>query len=235
MSVVRVTIFWLYQAQDYFLKSKKETSYVGLAILLAGIFIQFVSYLLRFYFLSGFAFVMVLFGAVFFLYGKEIMKKTWFPIAFLLLMVPLPLLVISQITLKLKFFVSDMATWLINATGFQAIQEGSYIYLPHAVLLVGDPCSGLRSFLAFLCLGFVFAYDEKLVMWKKVVFVVAGLPLAVISNVARVYFLGLVGEFYGIEYTGPGTMPHDASGIAVFVIAFACFLYLRKILGDIKS
>jgi exosortase len=136
--------------------------------------------------------------------------------------------VIAQVTLKLKFFVSAAATMAINAMGIHAVQQGSYIYTNHSILIVGDPCSGLRSFLAFLTLGFVFAYDEKLNFTKRSLIVFTGLPLAIISNICRVIFLTLVGEIYGMQYTGPGALPHDISGIAVFVIAFLVFMVLKQ-------
>ena len=140
-------------------------------------------------------------------------------------MVPLPLLVISQTTLQMKFFVSEISTFLISSTGIPAVREGSYIHTPHAAMLVGDPCSGLRSLLAFLCLGLVFAYESKTAFWKKILLVAAGLPLALASNVIRVYALGVLGEIYGMQFTVGAV--HDASGIAVFVLAFLSFLILK--------
>jgi len=56
--------------------------------------------------------------------------------------------------------------------------------------------------------------------------VVSGLPLAVFSNLLRVFGLALIAEVYGQEAAG-GKI-HDASGIVVFVIAFAMFMALRQ-------
>ena len=145
-------------------------------------------------------------------------------------MIPLPLLIISQITLQMKFFVSEISSFLINHMGIQAIREGSYIYTPHAVLLVGDPCSGLRSLLAFLCLGLVFAYESRTPLWKKAILILTGWPLAMVSNIIRVIFLSLVGEIYGMEYTS-GFL-HDFSGMAVFALAVILFLMLRRYLEE---
>jgi len=223
-----VSLFWIFQKRKALHSAPKETGKAGFAVLLAGGLIQVASSFLRIYFLSAMSFVIILLGAVYYLYGKKVFREVWFPVAFLLLMIPLPLLAISEITLKMKFFVSEISTYLINSTGIEAIRQGSYIYMPHSVLLVGDPCSGLRSFLAFLCLGLVFAYDKKLRFWQKSVLVSVGLPLAVSSNVVRVWFLGLVAEIYGMQHTGPGSIPHDAGGVAVFVMAFLVFLLIRK-------
>jgi exosortase len=143
-------------------------------------------------------------------------------------MVPLPLLVISQVTLQMKFFVATVATSWIQATGIPAIREGSYIHMPNAVMLVGDPCSGLRSFLAILCLGFFLAYDMKSSLRQKIAFIICGWPIAILANICRVYFLGLVADIYGAEYSREGSLPHDASGYLVFVIAFFLLLWIRR-------
>src|SRR3989338_5158579 len=179
-----VSLYWIFKEKNRLASCEKKSHFLGLVIFMFGALLQAASSLLRIYFLSG----------------KNTIRLIWFPIAFLLMMVPLPLLLISEITLKLKFLVSEISTYFVNAIGIHAVQQGSYIYTPNAVCLVGDPCSGLRSFLAFLCLGFVFAYGTSLDLWKKIVLVTAGLPLAIVSNVFRVFAMALIGEIYGMEF-----------------------------------
>lgn len=225
-----VTLYWLYKERKKLsrlgIRKRLRQSYLGFSLIALAMVIQIASCALRIYFASGFSLILFLLGSVDILFGKRAFRMTGFPIAYLATMIPLPLLIISQITLKMKFLVSEISTGLINATGIQAVRQGSYIYTPNAVLLVGDPCSGLRSFLAFFCLGLFFAYESKMELWKRLLLVAAGLPLAVISNIFRVYFLGMVGEIYGMEYTAG--FVHDASGVAVFIVALLSFLILQK-------
>ncbi|MDA9101198.1 exosortase/archaeosortase family protein [Omnitrophica bacterium] len=231
-----VTLYWLYKQRKKLLRlgirKTLRRSGIGFSFLLLGMSLQIVGSFLRIYFLSGFALIFILLGGVDLLFGRRALRLCWFPIAFLATMVPLPLLVISEVTLRMKFFISEIATHLINATGIEAVRQGSYIYTRNAVLLVGDPCSGLRSFLAFLCLGLFFAYESKMELWKRIVLVAAGLPLALVSNVCRVYFLSMVGEIYGMQYTEG--FVHDASGVAVFVIALVLFLVIQKKLESLR-
>ena len=227
-----VSLYWVFKKRKILASLEQKLETAGLPIFPVGILIQLVSYALRIYFLSAISFVIVLFGAVYFLFGKKVTQAVWFPIVFLFLMVPLPLLVISEITLKMKFFVSEISTFMLNSIGLKTMREGSYIYTPHAVCLVGDPCSGLRSFLAFLCLGFVFAYGMHLELWKKLVLIVVGLPLAIVSNVFRVFTMALLGEIYGMEFAGSKPV-HDGAGILTFVFALACFLLIRRKLEEI--
>ena len=221
-----VSLYWIFQQRKKLAKLKQESSLLGLGILVFGIVLQVISSVLRIYFLSAISLIVVLLGAVHFLFGIKIFKATWFPIGFLFLMIPLPLLIISEITLQLKFFVAQVAVQLLNASGIPALREGSYIQMRHAEVLVGDPCSGLRSFLAFLCLGFVFAYGEGIAFWKRATMVLIAFPLAIVSNIGRVFLLGLVGEIYGVEAIHGWF--HEGSGILSFSIAFIFLLMMRK-------
>ncbi len=225
-----VMLYWLFKKRKTLASIPAEFNGAGIGLLIFGVLLHVASSVFRIYFVSAFSFVFVLLGITLALFGKKIFREVWFPICFLFLMIPLPLLIISQTTLKMKFFVSEISAHLINASNIRAVREGSYIMTPNNLLLVGDPCSGLRSFLAFICLGFVFAYEGKLAVWKRILLVFSGLPLAILSNVIRVYSLGMLGEIYGSKAI-EGKV-HDASGIVVFVLAFGTFMYLRKKLEE---
>lgn len=224
MPAVSLYLVWSKRAELRGLERRQ--SWLGLFFLVPGALIQLGSSVLRIYFLSAFSFILVLAGLILLFFGPRIFRALWFPVFFLLMMIPLPLLMISEITLKLKFFVSELAAFVLNRIGIETVRDGSYLVMPNSYLLVGDPCSGLRSFLTFLCLGLVFAYLSRLRWWARAVLVAAGLPLAVLSNLLRVVFLSLVAEIYGMEAAGGKV--HDYSGYAVFVIAFLCFLYIQN-------
>ncbi len=232
--ILPISLYWIFQKRNLILSAEKKSEPAGFFILAIAAGIQIFSSVFRVYFISAFSFVFILFGMVYALYGKKVMKEIWFPIAFLFLMIPLPLLIISEITLKMKFFVSQIATYLLNLIGVKALRQGSYIYTKSAICIVGDPCSGLRSFLSFLCLGLVFAYSDRLQIWKKAVLVFAGFPLAIISNVIRVFGMALIGEIYGMKLAEIKAV-HDGAGILVFVIALVCFIAIRKKLESLHA
>ena len=223
-----ISLYWIFKKRRTLAEMTESSDPLAWVPLIAALFLQVAASIFRIYFLSAFSFVFLLTGGVSLLFGRKVLRGIAFPLAFLFLMIPLPLLMISQITLKMKFFVAEIATHWVNTLGIRAAREGSYILTPHSVILVGDPCSGLRSFLAFFCLGLVMSYESRLSLNARLFLVAAGLPLALISNIFRVFLMSLVGEIYGMQTTKG--FVHDASGIAVFVMAFVVFLYLRKTL-----
>ena len=221
-----VSLYWIFKSRRELVACEKKTDSRGLILLVLGDLLQVTSSVLRIYFLSAISLVLILQGGILFLFGEKVFRKAWFPVFFLLLMIPLPLLLISDITLKMKFVVSEIAAACLRGMGIPALREGSYLHMRHASVLVGDPCSGLRSFLAFLCLGFVFAYESPLRGWRRLVIAVSGLPIAVLSNALRIFFLALMSEIYGTQVI-QGWI-HDFTGLATFAFATALFLILRR-------
>lgn len=219
--------YWIYRRRGEILPAASFNG-TGIALVVAALGVQALASFFRIYSLSAFSFVILLIGTSRLLFTGDSFRRLCFPICFLFLMIPLPLLVISEITLKMKFWVSEAAVFLLNQMNIHAVREGSYIHTPNAVLLIGDPCSGVRSFLAFLCLGLIFAYESKITFDKRIILAVSGLPLAFISNMIRVLFLGLVAEIYGTQ-AASGWI-HDSSGIFVFIFAFSCFLGIKTLL-----
>ena len=221
-----ISLYWIFKARKELAVLEKKTDARGLFFLLLGFSLQVVSGVLRIYFLSAISLVFILLGGALFLFGGRVFQKVWFPVFFLFLMIPLPLLLISDITLKMKFFVSEITAACLRSMGLPTIREGSYLHMRHSSILVGDPCSGLRSFLAFLCLGLVFAYGSALARWKRWVVALSGLPIALLTNVGRVLFLALLSEIYGMEVVHGWV--HDLTGLAAFAFAMVLFLMVRR-------
>ena len=222
-----ISVYWIWKKRKDLARLTPKSEWRALPVIVLVFLMQVAASVLRIYFVSCFTFVSLILASAWFLFGRDVFRLVWFPLAFLYLMIPLPLLVISEFTLKMKFLVSQIAVFLLPHAGIQAAREGSYILTPHAAVLIGDPCSGLRSFLAFLCLGLVFAYDTKMAFWKRSLLVFAGIPLAILSNVVRVFTLAYLSEIYGTAAIIESWF-HDFSGYAVFLMAFAAFLWLRK-------
>lgn len=201
----------------------------GLVLFIAGIVIHLISRWLQVGFLSGFSLLPVFFGISLYLWGKSITRTISFPLAFSVFMIPFPLVIISNISLGLKLFAAQAAVWLVRNLGFKAIVQGSTIFMPHATLLVGDPCSGLRSLISLLALGALFAYFMKTTLIRKILLFLCSIPIAIISNILRITSMCAVAEIYG-EDVALGSY-HDISGVLLFIIAFILLLIMGRLLS----
>lgn len=218
-----VTAFLIWQKRDILSKIKPESSPWGLKLFFLGIAINLLSALFRIYFTSGFSMIIVLYGLILHFYGSKTLKEVFFPISFLVFMIPLPMVVVTNLSFRLKIFAAQIAVVALNNMRLFCVQHGSTIVLRHAYVVVDDVCSGLRSLITLMALGSLFAYWMKSSFSKKIILFLSTIPIAVITNVGRIIFLSFVSEIWGAQVaSGP---IHEASGFIVFIGAF-CLLYV---------
>ena len=222
------SIYLIWQIKDELKKIKPSSSPWGMPLIVAGLIIHLLSSLLRVYFSSGFSMIIVLSGLVLHFYGKDIFKKVAFPIAFLFFMVPLPMVVIANISFKLKLFAAKIAAIILNDMGLPAMQQGSIIRMRSAYVIVDDVCSGLRSLVSLTALGSIAAYWLKGPLSKRMLLFLSTIPIAVITNVCRIILLSCISEIWGTEYaTG---FIHDFTGFLVFAIALLLLFAVKKLI-----
>lgn len=213
-------------------KSAKKCEFkpanAGLIFMIIGLFIHIISAWMRVYFSSGFSLLLTIAGLILYLGGKQALKTFAFPLAFIIFMLPLPLVAVANISFKMKIFAAEMSKIFINSIGIPAIRSGSEIIMRHSNLMVGDPCSGLRSLISLLALGSLFSYYANVSYIRKTILFAVSIPLALASNIARISFLCFMSEVYGPK-SAEGLV-HDAAGMMVFVLAFLGMLMVNKIL-----
>ena len=205
-----------------------ESSQAGLFILIAGLLLHIISSILKINFGSYVSLVIVLEGLVLYLLGKKVNRQLLFPLAFLVFMIPLPNVIIIGLSFKMKILASQISSNLISKMGIPAVRDGSTIYLPNGKLMVGDPCSGLRSLISLLALGALFTQFIQGSRAKKNILFLSAAPIALASNALRIIALLLVTYVYG-EQAALGLF-HDFSGMMVFIIAFLGLFLMTKAL-----
>lgn len=223
-----VSLFIIWQRRGVLKKIKISGEFAGLWIAGAALFVNIICAALRIYFVSGFSLIFVIMGLVLFFYGKEMMRNTMFPTLFLLAMIPLPLVVIGNLTVKLKLFAAQLSTIVLNSIGFVCIRDGSIIRMPNSFIEVAAPCSGLRSIISLLTLGLIFTYAQKTSYLKKAILFLSSIPIAIAANVLRIVIVAVVNDLYGSK-VAMGAF-HDFTGYMVFVFAFLGLLGVAQIM-----
>ncbi|MDD5020010.1 MAG: exosortase [Candidatus Omnitrophica bacterium] len=222
--VVSLYIVWLKRRK---LKAIKPRSVSwGLALIVGGLLIHVLSAFLRVYFTSAYSFLPVLCGLILYFRGLPTLKELWFPVTFLVFMIPLPLIAIVGITFKMKIFAAYWANKIVNAMGIRAVLEGSIIKMRHTHVVVEDVCSGLRSLISLLALGALMAYFSNLPRYKKLIVFLSAGAMAILANIVRIVFMAVTSEVYGAKFT-EGFL-HTLSGLIVFVVAFAGLMIVVK-------
>lgn len=202
---------------------------LGIGLLLFALFVQLISTVLRVYFLQAFALLILIYGFLFYYYRLPVAKQFFFPLAFLIFMIPLPLDIIAGLNLNLKMYAAEKAVAIVKALGIHCVREGSRIHFLNCTLTVGNVCSGLRSLISLLALGALFAYISKVTWLKKCMIFAASFPVAIIANITRIVLLCVIANKWG---AGAATgFFHDFSGMMLFVIAYLLLFLLEALLG----
>ena len=208
----------------------RTSSSVGLWLIIAALLVHVVSIWTHTFFTSGFSILVLVLGLCLYLYGTELTKRIAFPIAFLSFMFPLPMRVISAISFPLKMLVANLGTAIMARTGMPIVREGAMIHLTNASLSVGDPCSGIRSLIALMAMGALYAYLLRGSFARKLLIFLLMIPVAIATNVLRVCTLIFVADKLGSQWASPDHWFHTTSGLAVFVISMAILFGIMRVL-----
>lgn len=205
---------------------------LGYPLLIVGCFALLVGDFLGFMTVVHFSLLPVLWGLCFLMLGRQATFSIWFPLAFLFFMLPLPYSLVSVVSFKSKMLATESAVHLGQLLTLNFVQDGSYVFLGTSDrLMVGDVCGGMRSLIALLAFGSLMAYISKTLGWARIVILLISPAVAIAANVARIFFLCVIGYFFGSEWaTGK---VHDASGIGIFACAFVLLFGAEAILRKI--
>jgi len=206
----------------------KSSSPWGINLIVLGLIIHLGSSLMQVYFTSGFSLIITISGMVLYFFGAKTYRKVLFAVMFIVFMVPLPMIIITNVSFKLKLFAAEISAIILNSMGILAIQEGSIIKMRNAYVIVDDVCSGLRSLISLTAMGSVFAHWMKGHMLKRIGLLLTTIPIAIITNVCRIVLLSSITEVWGPEHaTG---FVHDASGFMVFGLAVLLLFTFGKLM-----
>ncbi|HIJ72477.1 MAG TPA: exosortase [Candidatus Hydrogenedentes bacterium] len=226
-----VSLFLIWRRRRELLQQPVCPSSWGLLLILGSAVLLVLGAFLGFTVFGQFSLIPMLAGLVLALLGKEHLKVLWFPILFLLFMIPIPPALTQSITFNLKLVATESAVGIARALTFPMIQEGSFVHFKDDFLLIGNVCGGLRSLISLLAIGALMAYFSKARLWARILILALSCPIAVVSNICRIFLLCLVGYFWGSEVAA-GRF-HDVSGFFIYGLAFVLFAALEASLRRI--
>ncbi|MEE9442658.1 MAG: exosortase/archaeosortase family protein [candidate division Zixibacteria bacterium] len=191
---------------------------LGLLILISGMVVFVLATAAAEYFTLRASLVITLFGLVWYLFGYQMIRKTWFELLFLFFMVPLPYVIYYSLTFPMQLYATTITTKILSFVGMSAIQQGNVIHLPGYSLEVAEACSGLRSLISLLALGALYARFTQITFGRQILLFLSTVPIAIAANIFRLLFTA-VGA-YTVSHELAEDFLHELSGMMVFVVAF---------------
>lgn len=232
--LVLAVVLWLFWRARAPLARLPDQPAVGAggAALLVGLLAYVVGRSQNVILLEVAALIPVTAGATLVLFGWRGLRLLWFPIAFLMFLVPLPGVLVTALTAPLKHSVSSIVEHLLYSVGLPIGRTGVVLTVGPYELLVADACSGLNSIYSLSALGLLYLHVMRYASHTRVVTLLAAiLPIAFAANVVRVLALVLITYFLG-DGAGQGFL-HGFSGLLLFFVSLALLFGIDRALDAV--
>lgn len=233
--ILAIAAWLIWQQRDVLMAHARASfRWDGWILLFGGLLIYLLGRMLSFSILEFSAQPLIALGAVVLCGGWSAARSVWFPIAFLVFMIPLPGSVVDAATGTLKQWVSVWAENLLAMANYPVGRSGVMLTVGHYQLLVADACSGLHSMFTLTAMGILMLYlRARTNRLHQAIMLLSILPIAFAANIVRVMVLVLVTYHLGDE-AGQGFL-HGAAGIVLIVAALISFIAMDGLLAIFLS
>ena len=164
-------------------------------------------------------------GCVLALWGRAHLRATFAPLALVLLAVPVPMVVVTHLTLPLQLIASDVAAEVLDSAGVFVAPQGNLLMLKNLTLEVAEACSGLRSVVSLVSVAAICGAILSLTPPRALLLVGAAVPIAVIGNGFRVAATGFLATWFG-DVAVRGVV-HEATGFVAFLAMCGCVIAVQ--------
>ncbi len=175
--------------------------------------------------LSAVSLVLSVPGAVLLGFGAPRFRRLLPVLGLLPFVIPMPIVVTGRLAFELKELAVTGGLTVANLFGAGATRTGAEIMIPGqaGTLLVADPCSGLRSMVALITLGYCLAFflGEQRGARRWIILLLAA-PVAIASNALRIGAICVIARHQGVHVAS--TTGHDIASAIAWVLDLAILL-----------
>lgn len=161
--------------------------------------------------------------------GKAALRAQWFPLFFMLFMIPLPGAFVDMVTMPMKMAVSYVAENILFSAGYPIARTGVILQIGQYKLLVADACAGLHTLFTLEALGLLYLnlirHDS---VFRNITLALLIVPISFTANVIRVMVLTLITYHFGDE-AGQGFL-HGFAGMVLFLSALLLIIGVDSML-----
>jgi exosortase len=206
-----------------------KPSWLGFVVMVGALGMLVLGVLGAELFLSRTSFIILLAGLIIQFRGWRFFRSVLLPWGILFLAVPLPAIIFNQVALPLQFEASRLASQMLGLLGIPVLRQGNIIVLPSLTLDVVEACSGLRSLVSLITLAVLYGYFFERRNFRRILLVVAAVPIAVFANGFRIMGTGLLGQYWSPE-KAEGFF-HEFTGVLIFFVSIALLVGFHALLS----
>ena len=144
--------------------------------------------------------VVIWWGGLAMFFGSRALRAGAFPLAFLLLMIPIPVFVLSRMVAGLQEGSAQISSILFKLIHVPNFREDLEFSLPGVRIRIAEQCSGIRSsqslFIMTILAGHIFLRSA----WKTALVSLFTVPLTIFKNAVRIVTLSTLAVYVNRDF-----------------------------------
>jgi exosortase B len=194
----------------------EPSSAMGWAVFAVALVLYVIGHSLKVYIFEIGSFILMLAAILLIKRGSNALKVAWFPLFFMLFMIPLPGTLVILLTMPMKIAASYLTANILYWFGYPIARDGVILQIGQYQLLVATACAGLQTLLTLEALGLFYLNVVRFTsLFRNVTLAILIIPIAFAANVIRVMSITLITYYYGDE-VGQGFV-HGFAGMVLFL------------------
>ena len=210
-----ISLWLIWESRDVLAKLQAQGHWGGFVLMLLGLVFGLMGELSSLFTISQYAFLVAILGLCVASFGWQSIRILWFPLAYLVFMIPLPTFLYNNLSSYLQLISSGLGVAVIRLFGISVFLEGNVIDLGSFQLQVVEACSGLRYLFPLTSFGFLCAYFFRAKFWMRIIVFLSTLPITVLMNSFRIGVIGVLVDHWG-KAQAEGFL-HDFEGWVIFI------------------
>jgi exosortase B len=232
--VLVVSIWLLWKKFPQIISAQKKPSSAGWVMLVFGLALYIIGRSQDILLFEVGSVIINLASITVVLRGTAALRQLWFPLVFMVFMIPLPGAFVDAMTQPMKTAVSYAVESILYNVGYPISRSGVILQIGQYQLLVADACAGLNTLFTLEALGLLYlnlVRHESVA--RNVVLAICIVPISFAANIIRVIVLTLITYHLGDE-AGQGFL-HGFAGMVLFMAALLLIIlfdgFIRLILA----
>lgn len=201
---------------------------IGAALLVPSLLIYLIARIVGSIVIESAALYFVFVATLYLFVGARAMRLSWFPIAYLLFVLPPPGSFVAAATQPLRLQLSELAVWILAKFDYPVAQSGLNILVGQYHLEVKAACGGLNSMISLTAMGLFYAHLRQYTSLAYNAFLFVGIiAMAILANLVRIMLLMLISHHLG-DAAATGFL-HQFAGFTMFAVAMGGVILLDEV------
>lgn len=210
----------------------KATSKIGWPMLAIGLAMYLLGRSQQFAIFEIGSYIVLLAAILLLKFGTVGLRTMWFPLFFMLFMIPLPGLFVAMLTMPMKTAVSYVTEHILYFFDYPIARSGVILQIGQYQLMVADACAGLHTLFTLEALGlFYLNLIRHTSPFRNGLLALLIIPISFSANVIRVITLTLITYYFG-DAAGQGFL-HGFAGMVLFMSALGLIISVDWMLQSI--